>query len=181
MKKISNVLLIIVIMILIKNITVFALEDNSEVDNEIYTQTPVEEVLDEKEENKDDVVIPEDTAVDDKTTDDSYARVIYKAHVQKDGWQNEVSDGDIAGTTGKYLRMEAIRIKLDTNLSGAIEYVSHIQKNDWEDDYKSNWDISGTTGKYLRMEAIKIRLVGEVSEYYDIYYRVHLQTFGWQK
>ena len=29
------------------------------------------------------------------------------------------------------------------------------------------------------MEAIKLHLTGELAEKYDIYYRVHTQTFGW--
>ena len=29
------------------------------------------------------------------------------------------------------------------------------------------------------MEAIKIHLTGELANQYDIYYRVHIQDFGW--
>ena len=29
------------------------------------------------------------------------------------------------------------------------------------------------------MEAIKIRLIGEISQYYDVYYRVHVKNLGW--
>ena len=39
--------------------------------------------------------------------------------------------------------------------------------------------MSGTEGKSYRLEAIEIKLDGGMKEHYDIYYRVHAQTFGW--
>ena len=39
--------------------------------------------------------------------------------------------------------------------------------------------MSGTEGQSLRLEAIKIKLTGDIANYYDIYYRVHSQNFGW--
>lgn len=39
--------------------------------------------------------------------------------------------------------------------------------------------MSGTSGQAKRLEAIQIRLTGEMKEKYDIYYRVHAQTYGW--
>ena len=39
--------------------------------------------------------------------------------------------------------------------------------------------VSGTTGQAKRLEAIEIKLTGELAEKYDVYYRVHAQTFGW--
>ena len=38
---------------------------------------------------------------------------------------------------------------------------------------------SGTTGKAKRLEAIQIKLTGEMANQYDVYYRVHAQTYGW--
>ena len=46
-------------------------------------------------------------------------------------------------------------------------------------DYVKGGTISGTTGKALRLEAISVRLTGDISKYYDIYYRVHVESFGW--
>ena len=34
-------------------------------------------------------------------------------------------------------------------------------------------------GLSKRLEGIQIRLTGELAEHYDIYYRVHAQTYGW--
>lgn len=39
--------------------------------------------------------------------------------------------------------------------------------------------MSGTSGEAKRLEAICIDLTGEMAEKYDIYYRVHAQTYGW--
>ena len=39
--------------------------------------------------------------------------------------------------------------------------------------------MSGTSGEAKRLEAIQIRLYGEMAEKYDVYYRVHAQTYGW--
>ena len=105
--------------------------------------------------------------------------VNYSSHVQKVGWQKEVSNGTLSGTTGKGLRLEGIKIALkNQEYSGNIEYSTHIQNIGWQ-GYVKNGALSGTTGKSLRLEAIKIRLTGEMANKYDIYYRVHAQNFGW--
>ena len=105
--------------------------------------------------------------------------VSYSTHVQKEGWQKAVGMGRTSGTTGKGLRLEGIKINLNTNgMSGGIRYSTHIQNEGWQ-GWKTNGEVSGTTGKNLRMEAIKIELTGKVAEQYDIYYRVHAQNFGW--
>ena len=39
--------------------------------------------------------------------------------------------------------------------------------------------MSGTEGEAKRLEAIVIKLTDELEAHYDIYYRVHAQTFGW--
>ena len=40
-------------------------------------------------------------------------------------------------------------------------------------------DLSGTVGQSKRLEAIQIKLTGDLEQKYDVYYRVHCQTFGW--
>ena len=39
--------------------------------------------------------------------------------------------------------------------------------------------MSGTEGQAKRLEGIQIELTGDMAAQYDIYYRVHAQTFGW--
>ena len=113
-----------------------------------------------------------------KTLDDG-KRVSYSAHVSSIGWQDSVSEGQTAGTTGQKKAIEALKISLVKDIyAGDIEYCAYVAKQGWQ-DWKKNGELAGTTGIALGMEAVSIRLTGEMAEHYDIYYRVHSQTFGW--
>ena len=103
----------------------------------------------------------------------------YSTHVQDIGWQAFVRNGAMAGTSGRSLRLEGIRINIsDTELSGGVEYRTHVQDIGWQ-GFVSNGTVSGTTGRSLRLEAIQIRLTGQLANAYDVYYRVHVQDHGW--
>ena len=39
--------------------------------------------------------------------------VVYRAHVQNIGWQDWVSNGEKAGTSGQSLRVESVQIRLE--------------------------------------------------------------------
>ena len=106
--------------------------------------------------------------------------ISYTTHVQNIGWQKYVSDGAMAGTSGKAYRLEGIKIKLENqDYDGNIEYRTHIQNIGWEKEFKKNDEMSGTSGKAYRLEAIEIKLTGEIAEHFDVYYRVHAENFGW--
>ena len=106
--------------------------------------------------------------------------VSYQTHVQNVGWQSYVKNGAMAGTQGKSLRLEGIRIRLGNRpYSGGISYRTHIQNIGWESSWKSDDAMSGTSGRSLRLEAIQIKLTGEMAKHYDVYYRVHAQNIGW--
>ena len=106
--------------------------------------------------------------------------VIYRTHVQKDGWQEWKTDGAMSGTNGEAKRLECIEIMLgDTGYQGGVIYRTHVQGIGWL-DWINDGGMSGTYGMSKRLEGIEISLYGEVSEHYDIYYRVHVQTYGWQ-
>lgn len=103
----------------------------------------------------------------------------YRTHVQDIGWQSWKKDGEMAGTSGLYKRLEAIELKLSkSDYEGSIEYQTHVQNIGWQ-GWKRDGQLSGTQARALRLEAIRIRLTGEIAEYYDIYYRVHIQNYGW--
>ena len=106
--------------------------------------------------------------------------ISYSTHVQRIGWQNPVKDGGLAGTEGKALRMEALKINLENvpEEMGRIEYSVHVQRIGWQ-PYVSSGEMAGTTGRSLRVEAVKVRLTGELAEKYDVYYRTHIQSYGW--
>lgn len=107
--------------------------------------------------------------------------IYYSGHVQDIGWQSSVNTSQTsayAGTTGRSLRMEAL--KIDTKDLVDLEYSGHVQDIGWQSFVKADGtNIAGTTGRSLRLEAIKIRLTGESAELYDIYYRVHSAEVGW--
>ena len=51
--------------------------------------------------------------------------------------------GDLLGTTGKALRMEAMHIKLVGNVpDGGIEYRSHVQGIGWETTWKVDGELT---------------------------------------
>ena len=111
---------------------------------------------------------------------DGVVGVRYKAHVQKKGWQTSRSCNAAAGTTGRALRVEALRLWLDPGTyKGRIEYRVHVQNKGWM-PWKRNGAKAGTTGKSLRVEAVQIRLKGAVAKTYDVVYSAHIQNIGWQ-
>lgn len=90
--------------------------------------------------------------------------VSYRTHVQNEGWQNYMNNGDMSGTSGKSLRLERIKIKLDTQgYDLGISYQTHIQNIAWEADtirgWKSDDTKSGTEGLSYRLEAIRLSLL----------------------
>lgn len=102
----------------------------------------------------------------------------YQTHVQNIGWQGEKADGEMSGTTGQSLRLEAIKIQLSGSIDGGIVYKTHVQDYGWQ-NFVANGQASGTSGQAKRLEAIQMQLTGNAMNQYDLYYRVHAQNFGW--
>ncbi len=112
--------------------------------------------------------------------------VAYRTHVQSYGWQAWKYNGQMSGTSGKSKRLEGINIELrNKDCSGDIVYTTHVQTYGWQgsETDQSKWfkngQMAGTSGEAKRLEAICINLTGEMAEKYDIYYRVHAQSYGW--
>ncbi|MDR1801245.1 MAG: N-acetylmuramoyl-L-alanine amidase [Lachnospiraceae bacterium] len=105
----------------------------------------------------------------------------YSAHVQNVGWQSYVTDDAVAGTTGKSLRMEALKVGLyESNLSGNVVYQAYVTGVGWQ-NYTSNTGIAGTVGQSKPIEAVRLKLEGDVANQYDIWYSVHTSNIGWQQ
>lgn len=85
------------------------------------------------------------------------------AHVQEIGWMSPVTEPNTVGTTGRSLRMEAIRI------SGGGSYRAHVQNIGWQ-NWVADGAVAGTTGRSLRMEAIQVQ---------GLECRAHVQDVGW--
>ena len=101
----------------------------------------------------------------------------YRAHVQDDGWQQWVKNGDITGTVGEAKRIEAIQVRL-VKKSQQIIYQSHVQDDGWQ-KWNNDGEMAGTVGESKKLEAIRIKLGDSISGV-NVKYRVHVQDYGWQ-
>lgn len=101
----------------------------------------------------------------------------YSAHVSDIGWQPYVSSGEIAGTTGRNLSVEALSFKLlNAGAGDAVKVRAHVRNIGWQ-DWTDN--SGGTTGRALNIEALQLQLSDSLSSQYDLWYRVHVQDIGW--
>lgn len=103
--------------------------------------------------------------------------LIYRVHIQNQGWQDWVNMGDLAGTTYQWLQMEALQIKSLLN-NVTIQYCSHLRDIGWT-NWVENGATSGTVGENRQLEAVRIDLKGLGAEKYDIFYRLHVMDYGW--
>ena len=106
----------------------------------------------------------------------------YRAHVSNVGWQGAVSDGATAGTTGRGLALEDLKLSLDSSDysdGSSVQIDAHVSGIGWQ-----GWDTpsaseGGTTGQGRAVEAVRLRLTGSLAKDYDVYYRVHASNIGW--
>ena len=106
----------------------------------------------------------------------------YRAHVSNVGWQGAVSDGATAGTTGRGLALEDLKLSIDSSDysdGSAVQVDAHVSGIGWQ-----GWDTpsaseGGTTGQGRAVEAVRLRLTGSLAKDYDVCYRVHASNIGW--
>ena len=104
----------------------------------------------------------------------------YKSHVSNIGWMSSVSDGNISGTTGRALPMEAINISSHSD-DFKIEYKVHV-RNIGDMPVVSEGNNAGTTGRSLPLESISVSLKdskGNEASGYTVKYRAHVENIGW--
>lgn len=141
------------------------IEKQAEVTSNETTELPKTESTSETEEKPDEEPEKEPS-------------ISYTTHIQDIGWQNQVKDGEMAGTEGQAKRLEAIKITLK-DLSGVkIKYQTHIQDIGWQ-DWRYDGEKAGTEGQSKRLEAIQIKIV-EKQTSISVNYSVHVQDIGWQ-
>ena len=108
----------------------------------------------------------------------------YEVHGQNYGWtEGEKRDGDLAGTTGRSLRLEALRLSVKGDNGQGIDglgitYRVHMKDIGWG-EWVSDGVTAGTEGQSRRIEAAEIKLTGDKKDNYDIYYRAHMKDIGW--
>jgi len=86
------------------------------------------------------------------------AKIVYRTHVENIGWQNWVSNDEMAGTSGQSLRIEALQIYLENMENYTVEYKVYIQGIGWTDWYIDG-ETAGTLGQGRRIEAFIARLI----------------------
>ena len=112
----------------------------------------------------------------------------YRTHVQSAGWMPAVHDGQTAGTTGRSLRVEALKITPPDGVT--LDCYAHIQ-GIGDKVYKGikkgkssgtgtskNDPIIGTVGKGRRLEAFMLRSTG-IPKGQKLLYQAHIQGIGW--
>ncbi|SEP87582.1 Uncharacterized conserved protein YjdB, contains Ig-like domain [Lachnospiraceae bacterium RM5] len=106
-----------------------------------------------------------------KKLDSSLGSINYRTHIQSKGWEKSyIKDGDISGTVGKGLRLEAIQIVLDGEISSYydVNYRVHTEKFGWL-EWAQNGQRAGTAGYGYRLEAIQIKLAEKKDEFFSDY------------
>ena len=106
----------------------------------------------------------------------------YRAHVSNVGWQGAVSDGATAGTTGRGLALEDLKLSLDSSDysdGSSVQIDAHVSGIGWQGWGTPSASEGGTTGQGRAVEAVRLRLTGSLAKDYDVYYRVHASNIGW--
>lgn len=99
----------------------------------------------------------------------------YKGHVASQGWDGSfVRDGQIIGTEGQALRLEAIWFIPPKEIG--LEVSAYIEGEGWRDyAIPATGGYAGTEGQAKTMEAIRI------DAKVPLKYRVHVSNIGWQE
>ncbi|WP_425956322.1 N-acetylmuramoyl-L-alanine amidase [Xylanimonas sp. McL0601] len=99
-------------------------------------------------------------------------------HVATLGWLPAVGAGQTAGTSGRSLALEALKVATSVPWSGGVECRAHVQNIGWTGSVAPG-ATCGTTGRGLRIEALALRYDGAAAAHLDVWYRVHVQNIGW--
>ena len=98
--------------------------------------------------------------------------ITYKVHIAQKGWQESKINGEVAGTKGEALGIEAFIAEADI----PIQYKGHIQ-DIGDVDWVKNGEKLGTTGQSKRLEEItikcdkhKLKVSAHIEGIGDIYY-----------
>lgn len=84
----------------------------------------------------------------------------YSTHVENKGWLGKVNNGQVSGTTGEHLHLEALNCNLTGNAAQNYDvyYRTHVQDYGWL-GWAKNGENAGTAGGNKQLEALQIVLV----------------------
>lgn len=107
------------------------------------------------------------------------------AHVSNIGWMNRVGNNSIAGTTGRALGLEALKIDVSQYIFNQphddikiICSASNDSGKTWITTSNNN-ELCGTTGQSKPLKVIKLGLAGEDAHKYNLRYSIHAAYIGW--
>lgn len=110
----------------------------------------------------------------------NFVGMTYRSHVQSIGWLDPVHDGQVSGTTGLSLRLEAIKVTPPVGV--VMDITVHLQgigDKTYTGIERGVYDpVIGTTGESRRLEGISIKLT-ENGTGKQLKYRAHIQESGW--
>jgi len=98
----------------------------------------------------------------------------YRAHVQDLGWCDWVRDGQVAGTTGHALRLEALQVQAP---GWEIQCSAHLELLGWK-KYGPGVEI-GTVGEARRLEALGFDVLKRPNNGLSLEFQVHVEGYGW--
>ncbi len=87
-----------------------------------------------------------------------------------------VKAGKTAGTVLKKSAMTEMRAKVVSGYAGSIKYRARQKNGSW-----TSWEANGETAGegWRNFTGMQIKLTGELSDYFDVYYRVYVAGYGW--
>lgn len=104
---------------------------------------------------------------------------VYGAYLYGSGWTANHEDNTwCQAGAGSYVT--ALRASLENqpeNLSGTISYQVNLSGSGWL-DWQENYGQAGSTDTAMPLEAVRFALIGQLAEYYDVYYSVY-QNGAW--
>jgi len=158
-----------------KDITTNIQPDLKKTEDDLIENSEIQNNLDPNKQEEQNTFNDENEKIVEEETNNTIVK--YNTHIQNIGWQDWKTNGEMAGTSGKSLRLEALNIMLENMSNINIKYQVHIQNIGWQ-NWKTNGEMAGTSGKSLRLEALRIQL--DSTDDYSVMYRVHVQNIGWQ-
>lgn len=179
LKRINNLLTILIITILLLNIFLPIVLANSEIVNNEYNETFYNDVESEESNEiiEDNEILPDenetfekDEVITDENAKDDVEENIGDNNIIENDIQEEIIEEDIDENYGIML--------LDSSSSLGVKYRTHVQNVGWQ-DYVQNEQTAGTSGQALRLEGINIQLLNSEKNL-NIKYQVHIQNIGWQ-
>ena len=89
-----------------------------------------------------------------------------------------VGNNAVSGSTGSRTALNAIKLSVQSGVSGGVSYQVHVSNAGWLGSYAGG-SVAGGLGSANRVQAVRFSFTGELSKYFDIWYRVYVQDVGW--